>query len=87
MNDKEILIRLKEITRNVLGRNEIVLDNRTKFKDLGLNSFGLVQLICAIEEEFEIEIPNLAIRTVNSVPSAVRYIKKCLKEKAQKNVK
>ena len=81
MNDKEILDRLQEITRSVLGRDEIVLDNKTQFKDLGLNSFGLVQLVCAIEDEFEIEIPNTAIKTVNSVPSAVRYIKKCLKKK------
>lgn len=84
MNNNEILGRLQEITTSVLGRDDIVLENKTKIKDLALNSFGLVQLVCAIEEEFDIEIPNTSIKSVNSVTSAVRLIKRLLKEKESK---
>lgn len=76
MTDNEILNKLQEITRTVLGRNDIVLTKRTKFDDLGVNSFVMVQLVCEIENEFDIEIPNAVIVTIKNVPAAVRYIKK-----------
>ena len=81
MKDAEIINRLQTLASSVLGRDDIVLDKKTKFDDISVNSFALVQLICAIEDEFEIEIPNAAIKTVNSGPAAVRIIKKCLKNK------
>ena len=81
MNDQEIINKLQTIVRTVLGREEIVLDRKTKFEDLNVNSFSLVQLICAVEDEFGIEIPNLTVRTIRSVPAAVKVIRKCLKNK------
>ena len=79
MNENEILERLQNLTRTVLGRNDIVLNKKTKFEQLGISSFGMIQLICAIEEEFEIEVPNAALRSINSVPAAVRLIQKNMK--------
>ena len=76
MNDQEIMQKLQMLLQNVLGCSDITLTAKTKFQDLGIDSFGAVQLICAIEDEFDIEIPNEAIKSINSVPSAVRYIKK-----------
>lgn len=81
MNDQDIIERLQELAQTVLGRDEIVLTKRTKFEDLGVSSFGMVQLICAIEDEFDIEIPNVAIKSINSVPAAVKYIKRQIQEK------
>ena len=80
MNEKEILEKLQELMRNVFGREDIVLNRKTKFEELGISSFGMVQLICAIEDAFEIEMPNAALRTINSVPAAVRLIQKCMKK-------
>lgn len=81
MNDQEIIEKLQELSRNVLGRDDIVLTAKTKFEDLGVSSFGMVQIVCAIEDEFDIEIPNAAIKSINSVPNAVRFLKKQLKSK------
>ena len=81
MNDQEIIEKLQELSRNVLGRDDIVLTAKTKFEDLGVSSFGMVQIVCAIEDEFDIEIPNAAIKSINSVPNAVRFLKKQIKSK------
>ena len=81
MNDQEIMERLQNLLRDVLEGDDIVLTAKTKFEDLGLSSFSVVQLVCAIEDEFDIEIPNAAIRSIRSVPSAVKYIRKELKAK------
>ena len=81
MSDQKIIEKLQELVRNVLGYNDIVLTEKTKFQDLGVNSFGMVQLICEIEDEFDIEIPNSSIKSINNVPSAVKLLKKLLKAK------
>lgn len=81
MSDQEIMEKLQELVRNALGSDDIVLTVKTKFQDLGLSSFGMVQLVCAIEDEFDIEIPNAAIKSINNVPAAVKLLKKQLKSK------
>jgi acyl carrier protein len=81
MSDQEIIEKLQVLLRSVLGSDDIVLTTKTKFQDLGISSFGMVQLVCAIEDEFDIEIPNTVIKSINSVPSAVKFLKKQLKAK------
>lgn len=82
MNDQEIMEKLQKILQSVIEGDDVVLTHKTKFEDFGVSSFGMVQLVCAIEDEFGIEIPNAAIKSINSVPSAVKYIKRELKTKA-----
>ena len=81
MSDQEIIEKLQVLLRGVLGRDNIVLTTKTKFQDLGISSLGIVGLVCAIEDEFDIEIPNTAIKSINSVPAAVKFIKKQLNTK------
>lgn len=81
MSDQEIMEKLQELVRNELGSDDIVLTTKTKLQDLGVSSFGMVQLVCAIEDEFDIEIPNTAIKSINNVTSAVKLLKKQLKSK------
>ena len=75
MNENEIIEKLQELVRTVTEQDELVLTKKTKFEDLGMTSFGMIQMICAIEDEFGIEIPNSAIRSIKSVPAAVKFIK------------
>lgn len=82
MSDHEIIEKLQEILRSTLECGDVVLTEKTKFQDLGISSFGMVQIVCAIEDEFGIEVPNKAIKTINSVPSAVKFLKKQLNTKA-----
>ena len=57
--------------------NEITAD--TSFKDdLGADSLDIFQIIMAIEEEFEIEIPTEEAEKITTVGDAVEQIKKAL---------
>ena len=80
MNDQQILEKLQDTVNRVLGQDAVTLTDKTDFRDLGFNSFTLVQLVCVIEEEFNIEIPNSAIKTIKIVRSAIKYIKQELKK-------
>ena len=42
--------------------------------DLGLNSLELVEMVCAVEETFEVEIPDRAISNFKIVQDLVDYI-------------
>ncbi|MEL6162135.1 MAG: acyl carrier protein, partial [Cyanobacteria bacterium J06627_32] len=43
--------------------------------DLGADSLDTVELVMALEEEFDIEIPDEAAENISTVQSAVDYIK------------
>lgn len=76
MNEKEILERLEKIVKNLLGRKDICLTKKTSLHDLGVSSFSLIQVVCAIEEEFNISISNSDIAKLNSIASLIKYINK-----------
>lgn len=44
--------------------------------DLGMNSFDLVNLVCVVEDEFEIEIPDRVIGTFKTVGDVIDFIEK-----------
>ncbi|KAJ1925155.1 mitochondrial acyl carrier protein [Tieghemiomyces parasiticus] len=43
-------------------------------KDLGLDSLDVVEVVMAIEEEFNIEIPDKDADEIRTVPQAIEYI-------------
>ena len=45
-------------------------------KDLRLSSYGKIQLICAIEDYFDIEIPNKSLKRFKAVNDIVKYLEK-----------
>lgn len=56
---------------------EVVLD-ASFVDDLGADSLDQVELIMAIEEEFDISIPDEDAEKIRTVKDAVNYIKKAL---------
>ncbi|MGN0621071.1 MAG: acyl carrier protein [Porcipelethomonas sp.] len=42
--------------------------------DMGLNSFDVVNVVVSFEEEFDIEIPDRAIRDLQTVGNIVEYL-------------
>jgi acyl carrier protein len=54
--------------------DEITADARF-IDDLGADSLDIVELIMAIEEEFELEIPDEHAERITTVGDAVSYIK------------
>jgi acyl carrier protein len=68
--------RVKKIVAEQLGVNEGDVKNSSSFvNDLGADSLDTVELVMALEEEFETEIPDEEAEKITTVQQAVDYIK------------
>ena len=69
--------KLEKIFCEVTGVTDIELTEKTKIKKIGnISSLAIVQLICAIEDEFDIEIPNSQIKKFKTVSDIISFIEK-----------
>jgi acyl carrier protein len=69
--------KIKVIIADQLGIPEEEISNDSSFvEDLGADSLDIVELIMAMEEEFEIEIPDEDAEKLLTVQDAVEYVKK-----------
>jgi acyl carrier protein len=67
--------RVKKIVAEQLGVNEAEIKNESSFvDDLGADSLDTVELVMALEEEFETEIPDEDAEKITTVKDAVSYI-------------
>ena len=72
--------RVRKIVAEQLGVNEVDVKNESSFvNDLGADSLDTVELVMALEEEFECEIPDEEAEKITTVQQAVDYIKAHLK--------
>lgn len=68
--------KVKEIIVEQLGVEESeVVPEASFIDDLGADSLDIVELIMALEEEFDLEIPDKEAEKITSVGSAIEYIK------------
>jgi acyl carrier protein len=71
-----ILEKVKEIVAEQLGVDEEeVVPEASFIDDLGADSLDIVELIMALEEEFDMEIPDEDAEKIVTVGDAVEYIK------------
>ena len=76
MNSEEIFDKVKEIIIEQLGVTESSITTEASFiDDLGADSLDIVELIMALEEEFDLEIPDSDAEKVVTVGDVVEYIK------------
>lgn len=69
--------KLTKIICEHTGNSDIVITKDTiLIDDLGLNSLDLVNLSCIVEDEFDIEIPDRAIKDFKTVGDVVAFIEK-----------
>ena len=67
---------VKSIVAEQLGVKEEEVTNDASFvDDLGADSLDTVELVMALEEEFETEIPDEEAEKITTVQQAVDYIK------------
>ena len=75
-DQKTIEQRVKQIIVNQLNVNEEQITKDASFlDDLGADSLDTVELVMALEEEFEIEIPDEDAEKILTVGKALDYIK------------
>lgn len=73
--------RVKKIVAEQLGVNESEIKIESSFvDDLGADSLDTVELVMALEEEFECEIPDEEAEKITTVQQAVTYINAHLKK-------
>lgn len=71
----DIFEKVKEITVEQLGVDEDVVTMEASFiNDLEADSLDIVELMMALEEEFDIEIPDEDAEKISVVADAVAYI-------------
>lgn len=67
--------RVKKIVAEQLGVNEADIKNESSFvDDLGADSLDTVELVMALEDEFETEIPDEEAEKITRVKEAIEYI-------------
>ncbi len=81
MAKDEILKKVKEITSEQLGVDETQITLDAKFvDDLGADSLDTVELVMALEEEFDLEISDEDAEKLVNVQKVVDYIEDHLEE-------
>lgn len=75
VNTSEIESRVKKIVVEQLGvKEEEVTSDASFVDDLGADSLDTVELVMALEEEFETEIPDEDAEKIVTIKDAVSYI-------------
>jgi acyl carrier protein len=74
---KDITEKVKQIVSEQLGVDEGEVTPSAAFvDDLGADSLDQVELVMALEEAFEIEIPDEEAEKIRTVQNAIDYIEK-----------
>ena len=70
-----MLEKIKEITADSLGADVNTLTAETSFKeDLGADSLDLFEMVMALEEEFEVEIPTEDLEYIKTIGDVEAYL-------------
>ena len=76
MSSEEVFEKVKGIIVEQLGVAETSVNMEASFiDDLGADSLDVVELIMALEEEFDMEIPDADAEKIATVNDVVEYIK------------
>ncbi|MDO9214782.1 MAG: acyl carrier protein [Methylococcales bacterium] len=68
--------RVKKIVAEQLGVKEEIANDASFVDDLGADSLDTVELVMALEEEFECEIPDEDAEKITTVQQAIDYVTK-----------
>jgi acyl carrier protein len=68
--------RVKKIVAEQLGVKDDIANDASFVDDLGADSLDTVELVMALEEEFECEIPDDEAEKITTVQQAIDYVEK-----------
>ena len=75
----DVIERVKKIVAEQLGVEESEIKDDSSFvDDLGADSLDTVELVMALEEEFETEIPDEDAEKITTVQQAIDYVNKSM---------
>lgn len=70
----DIFAKVKSIISEQLGVEEDEISMETSFEDLDADSLDIVEMVMAMEEEFNLEISDEDVEKIKTVGDIVRYI-------------
>ena len=71
-----MLEKMKEIIAEQLGVSESEVELETSFKDdLDADSLDSFELVMALEEEYDVDIPSEDLTNLNTVGDVINYLK------------
>ncbi len=66
---------LKQIISDYVGVDkEAITDETSLVGDIGLDSFGLISLLCTLEDTFEVKIPDYELPTFQTFHDLSNYL-------------
>ena len=75
MTATNVEAKVRSIISEQLGVKEEEIKITSSFiEDLGADSLDIVELVMAMEEEFEVEIPDEEAENIKTVQDAVNYV-------------
>ena len=87
MSSEEVFEKVKAIIVDQLGVTDTAVTMEASFiDDLGADSLDIVELVMALEEEFDIEIPDTDAEKVVAVSDVVEYIKENIEFKGNRQI-
>jgi acyl carrier protein len=75
-NDAEIITAIKETLAEIVGTDPTTVTAEASFADdLQIDSLSMVEVVVAVEERFEIRIPDKDFQFLVTVGDAIAYVK------------
>jgi len=72
---------MQKIVSRIVRKDDINLTSTTTFKDLGADSLDIVQILVALEDAFDIELEDEALKAINNMGEFLDYVKGKVAEK------
>lgn len=69
--------RIEKVFSEVTGRDDLNFTEKTRLdKNFDFTSLSFIQLICGLEDEFDIDIPNSTVKKIKTVGDIVKFLEK-----------
>ncbi len=72
---------IKKTVLRIVRKEDFDLAPTTTFKDLGADSLDIVQLLVALEDSFDIEIPDEDMKGITNMGDMIAYVERRVAEK------
>lgn len=67
--------RIEKVFSEVIGKEDLNFTEDTQLdSSFEFTSLSFVQLVCGLEDEFDVEIPNSLIKTFKTVGDVVKFL-------------
>lgn len=67
--------RIEKVFSEVTGRDDLNFTEKTRLdKNFEFTSLSFIQLICGLEDEFDIDIPNSVVKKIKTVGDVVKFL-------------